>query len=92
MAKGTKRPARADCDDNDDELLEARTLGLSGDRRRNITSVPVPIARVNAPQGRAVLRSEEYLPEVVSPAVGPKTKRRYVNSVSQWNTNSDNIF
>ena len=82
--KKQPKAARADDDDGENGLLEARTSALSTDRKRKKTTIPDGVARVATEHSRSYLSSlpVEERPDVVSPALAPKKPRRYKNSVS----------
>lgn len=81
LASKRPRAARADSSDEDDAYLEARIASITADRRRNKTSVPDPVARVNVGSASRTVVVEDQ-PAFISPPDPPKKARRYKNSVS----------
>ena len=80
-----RKAARADSSDEDSGWLQARTSTLTKDRKRQKTSIPDGVARVQAEssqQSYAGVIPHEPRPEVVSAPALPIKHRRYKTSVS----------
>lgn len=81
--KRTLRLVRADDDEADDALnvAQARTINLSRDGRRLISSVSTPCARVEPGETAPLNWTTHFIPPPTIPAFH---KRRYPNSVCAY--------
>ena len=81
--KKRSRTTRADSSDDENGYLEARTSTLSADRQRNITTVPIGVARVMDRSRTTYIPAQpiEDRPETVPLPQPSRKQRRYKNSV-----------